>query len=67
VTILILENACYFHALSPELSFQEALDRAYSQYMTSDTHNTLINQFPTSQQYSISQLAEFILQHQLEH
>jgi len=65
VTILILENACYFHALSSEPSFQEALDRAYSQYTTSDTHDVLMNQFPTSQQFSIPQLTEFILQHQL--
>jgi outer membrane lipoprotein-sorting protein len=65
VTILILENACYFHASLPEPSFQEALDRAYSQYRASDTYNALINQFSTSQQYSISQLTEVILQHQL--
>ena len=39
-----------------------ALDRAYSQYRASNTHNAVIEQFSApSETYSISQFTEFIL------
>jgi uncharacterized membrane protein YukC len=65
VTILILENACFSCALSSKPSYEEALDRAYSQFITSNTYDALIEQFSTNQIYSIPQLVEFISNYHL--
>jgi len=62
VTILILERACRY-ALESMQSHSEALDRAYSLLMASNTYDALIEQFPTDQTYSNSQFLEFILNH----
>lgn len=62
--ILILENACLY-AGAERQSCNEALDRAYSLLMASNTYNALIEQFPTDQRYSISELTEFVLNHRL--
>jgi hypothetical protein len=47
-------------------SVKDALDNAYSQYLSSDAHNAVQRQFSASaQEYSISQFTEFILQYRL--
>jgi hypothetical protein len=66
VTILILQHACLFHASSSKPTVNEALDYAYSQYQASNTHNTAIRKFVApSEKYSVLQITEFILNHQL--
>ena len=68
MTIHILEHACRLHASSSWLTRDGALKRAYVQYMSSNTHNALTNQFqvPSPQwEYDIPQLTEFVLQHRL--
>ena len=61
MTILILNYA------SPLKEYDtEALDKAYSQYINSDTHNAVQECFLASpNQYSILQFTEFILKHHL--
>ena len=66
VVTLILEHACLLHASQDDPDRDKALDRAYSQYVSSDFHNEVSRQFsapPT--QYSVSQFTEFILEHRL--
>ena len=66
VTILILDRASLFYASPSCPTLEEALDQAYSQYKSSDTHNTVKEQFLLPlKQYSISQLEEFVLSHRL--
>ena len=66
MTILILEHACLFYASSSKPTVNEALDKAYSQYQASSTHDTVIRQFLTPfDKYSILQFVEFILDHRL--
>jgi hypothetical protein len=49
-----------------QLTREEALDGAYSQYCASNIHNEVIKQFSLSfEKYSIPQFIEFILQHHL--
>ena len=63
---LILEHTCLYYVSQSRPTKDEALDKAYSQYMASGVHNAITMQFaaPPSK-YSISQLAEFILKHRL--
>jgi hypothetical protein len=64
--VLILENACLFHASQTQPDRAAALDVAYSRYNTSDTHIAATNEFSApSVEYSIPQFAEFILAHRL--
>jgi len=66
VTILILEHASYFYASVSEPTTEEALDKAYSKYQASNTHNAMIQQFVTPfKEYSTLQFTEFILSHSL--
>ena len=59
--MLILEYASLLKKNSTE-----ALDKAYSQYIYSDTHNAVQECFLASfNQYSILQFTEFILKHHL--
>jgi len=61
VIILILEYASLIKKNSTE-----PLDKAYSQYINSDTHNAVQECFLVSpNQYSILQFTEFILKHHL--
>ena len=64
--ILILDCASLFYASRSRPTLEEALDQAYSQYKSSDTHNAVKEQFSLPiQEYSISQLEEFVLSHRL--
>jgi hypothetical protein len=64
--ILILDNASLFYASQPQPDRTAALDRAYSRYMTSDTHTTAAHKFSAlSAEYTIPQFTEFILAHRL--
>jgi hypothetical protein len=65
VIILILEHASLFYASSSKQSYNEALERGYSQLMASNTYNALVEQFPTHQKSSTTQVIEFILNHRL--
>jgi hypothetical protein len=65
-TILILEHACLLYASSSDLSSMAALKMTHTTYTTSNTHNELTTRFPASQEYSIPQVIEFVLQHRLE-
>jgi hypothetical protein len=47
-------------------TLDHALDRAYSQYRASNTHNAVIEQFSAAPQtYSILQFTEFMLGYRL--
>jgi hypothetical protein len=66
VTILILEHACLFHASSSKPTVNDALDKAYSQYQASETHDAVVIHFvPPSKKYSVLQFADFILNYRL--
>jgi hypothetical protein len=65
VTILLLEHACVLYASPSKLSYEEILNRAYSQLMDSNIYNALTEQFLINQSYSIDQFVEFILNHRL--
>jgi hypothetical protein len=66
VTILILDRASFFYASPSRPPLEDALDQAYSQYNSSDTHNAVKEQFLLPpKQYSISQFTEFVLPHRL--
>jgi len=66
VTIIILEYACRFRASSPDSTRAKALDKAYSRYKQSGTHEVVKSQFPGSpNEYSILQFTGFVLQHRL--
>jgi len=65
IAILILEQACLLYASSSGPPYDEALDMACTQYMTSDVHNALIEQFHSSWEYSLSHITKFILEHHL--
>jgi len=67
VTILILDRASILYASPSHPTPAEALDLACSQYVSSDTHNTVKEQFSLPpKQYSISQFTEFVLSHRLQ-
>jgi hypothetical protein len=64
--ILILENACLYHASQPKPTSHKALDQAYSQYCASGVHSEVTKQFFASPaNYSIFQFTEFLLMHRL--
>jgi len=66
VAILILDHASILYASPSHSTVADALDQACSQYISSDTHNAVKEQFsqpPT--RYSISQITEFVLSHRL--
>jgi hypothetical protein len=66
VSILILEHASLYYALSSKPDLDKALDRAYSQYRVSNTYNAVIEQFSAPPEtYSILQFTEFILRYRL--
>ena len=64
--MLILEHTCVLSASQPQLHNDEALEKAYSRYKSSDTHDAVKNKFsgPHSQ-YSLLDITEFILKHRL--
>jgi len=66
VAILILDRASVSYASSSCRTRKDALDQAYSQYESSDTHNAVKEQFSLPlNEYSISQFIEFVLSHRL--
>ena len=66
VTILILDCASLLYASPSRLTLEEALDQAYSQYKSSDTHDAVKERFSLPLiRYSIPQLEEFVLNHRL--
>jgi hypothetical protein len=66
VIILIMEHACISYASPSRPSLEQALATACSRYMDSHTHDTVTKQFTaSSQEYSVSQFMEFILQQRL--
>ena len=66
VTLLILDRASVLYASPSRPNVYDALDQAFSQYKSSDTHNAVKEQFsPPPEQYSISKFTEFILAHRL--
>jgi hypothetical protein len=67
VSIIILEHASLYYASLSRPTLDQALDRAYAQYMASNTHNAVIQQFSASSQtYSVLQLTDFILKYRLK-
>ena len=67
VAILILDRASILYASPSRSTVADALDQACLQYITSDTHNAVKEQFSLPpKQYSISQFTEFILSHRLQ-
>jgi hypothetical protein len=66
VSILILEHASLYYASSSRPTLDQALDRAYAQYMASDIYNAVIQQFSAPfQTYSSLQFSYFILSYRL--
>jgi len=64
--VIILEHACLLHASQLHPTIKEALDRAFSQYRSSDIHNAVRKQFSAPpMQYTILQYTEFIVEHRL--
>ena len=67
VTILILDCASLFYAFSSSLTLKDALNQAFSQYESSDTHTAVKEQFFLPfKQYSILQFTDFVLSHRLQ-
>jgi len=66
VTILILDCTSLFNSTA-SYPFQDALDNAHSQYVSSGTHDAVKEQFSLPpKEYSILQFTEFILSHRLQ-
>ena len=66
VTVLILDHAALLYASPSRPTLDDALDQAYSQYESSDTHNAAKEQFLLSpKQYSVFQFTEFVLSHRI--
>jgi hypothetical protein len=62
VSILILEHASLYYASPSKPNLDDALDGAYSQYIASNTHYTIMQQFSAPfKAYPILQFTEFIL------
>jgi len=67
VTILLLDRVSLSCASPSRPALDDALDQAFSQYESSDTHNAVKEQFSLPpEQYSISQFTEFVLSHRLQ-
>ena len=65
--IVILDNACLFHASQARPDYIAALDRAYSRYKTSDTRIAARIRFSSrSVECSIPKFTEFILAHRIK-
>ena len=66
VAILILDRASILYVSPSHPTVADALDQACSQYISSDTHNAVKEQFSLPpKQYSILQITEFVLSHRL--
>ena len=66
VTVLILDHAALLYASPSPPTLDDALDQAYSQYGSSDTHNAAKEQFSLSpKEYSILEFTEFVLSHRI--
>jgi hypothetical protein len=64
VSILILNHTCLFFISSSQPTLCGALDKAYSQFWSSNVYNTIAKEFLASpEEYSASQFIEFILEH----
>jgi len=62
VTLLILNRTSLLYASPSRPTCEDALDQACSQYISSDTHNAVKEQFSLPpKQYSTSQFTEFVL------
>ena len=61
-TVIILEYACILFTSPSRPTLEQVLDRACSQFISSDTHNAVKRLFRL---YSTQQLIEFILTHRL--
>ena len=61
-----MECSSLFYASPSSPTLHESLDHAYSQYISSNTHVTVKQQFllPPSQ-YSVDELTDFVLRHRL--
>jgi hypothetical protein len=65
-SILILDRASLLYISPSFRTLEEALDQAYRQYKSSDTHNEVKEQFSLHpKRYSIFQFTEFVLSHRL--
>ena len=65
-SVLILDRAALFYASRSFPNVEGALDQAYHQYKSSDTHNAVKEQFSLRpKQYSVSQFTGFVLSHRL--
>jgi hypothetical protein len=63
----MLDRASLFYASASRPTLEDALDQAYYQYKSSDTHNAVKEQFSRHpKRYSISQFTEFVLSHRLQ-
>jgi len=63
---IILDYACLIYASQLNPTREDALERAYSRYTSSDFHNIVRTQFSAPpMQYSTLQFVEFILNHRL--
>lgn len=66
MTILILEYASLFYASPSHPSLLDALDKAFSQYSSSDCNDAVKRQFVLPpEQYYIPEFTEFVLSHRL--
>jgi hypothetical protein len=66
IVIILILDACLSYISQSEPTRDEALDQACSQYCTSDIYIELMMQFSAaSNEYSILQFTEFILEHHL--
>ena len=64
VTLLILNRTSLLYASPSRPTLDNALDQACSQYISSDTHNAVKEQFLLPpKQYSILQFTKFVLSH----
>ena len=65
-SILILDCASLIYASASRPTLEGALDQAYHQYKSSDTHDAVKERFSLPLiRYSIPQLEEFVLNHRL--
>ena len=65
-TVLILEYAAFRYASLPRPTREEVLDKAFLQFISSDTCNVVHQEFVlTPRSYSAPQFTEFILTHRL--
>ena len=62
-----MDRASLLYAPPSYQTLEDALDQAYYQYKSSDTHNVVKEQFFSlhPKRYSILQFTEFVLSHRL--